>query len=144
MTSNIGSELIRAMTETGRSADIAQALQGELSRYFRPEFINRLDDIVVFDPLKKEDLGKIIDIQLKALQQRLKDKGLSLTLSAAAYDRLVEEGYDPVYGARPLKRVLQQKIQNPLAMKILQGVVSDGPIEVDLDAGEGVFVFRQP
>ncbi|MDR2737109.1 MAG: ATP-dependent chaperone ClpB [Gracilibacteraceae bacterium] len=120
MTSNIGADIIRELTQSQCTEAIPGALREELDRHFRPEFINRLDEIVIFDPLTKEDLRRIIDIQLTSLQKRLQGKGFKLNISDDVYTRLVDEGYDPVYGARPLKRVLQQRILNPVAMTLLQ------------------------
>jgi ATP-dependent Clp protease ATP-binding subunit ClpB len=135
LTSNIAGQEIREMNENHSSPElIRKTIEAELSRYFRPEFINRLDETIIFDPLKKEDLVRIVEIQLDLLRKRLKERGLSLTLSDKALHMLTEEGYDPVFGARPLKRMIQQRIQNPLAKHILQGEFPEGTrIHVDYD-----------
>lgn len=135
LTSNIAGQEIREMNENHSSRElIRKTIEAELSRYFRPEFINRLDETIIFDPLKKEDLVRIVEIQLDLLRKRLKERGLTLTLSDKALYMLTEEGYDPVFGARPLKRVIQQRIQNPLAKQILQGEFPEGTkILVDYD-----------
>jgi len=135
LTSNIAGQEIREMNENHSSRElIRKTIEAELSRYFRPEFINRLDETIIFDPLKKEDLVRIVEIQLDLLRKRLKERGLTLTLSDKALYMLTEEGYDPVFGARPLKRVIQQRIQNLLAKQILQGEFPEGTkILVDYD-----------
>ncbi|RJE48464.1 MULTISPECIES: ATP-dependent chaperone ClpB [unclassified Dehalobacter] len=135
LTSNIAGQEIREMNENHSSRELVRkTIEAELSRYFRPEFINRLDETIIFDPLKKEDLVRIVEIQLDLLRNRLKERGLTLTLSDKALHMLTEEGYDPVFGARPLKRVIQQRIQNPLAKQILQGEFPEGTrILVDYD-----------
>ncbi len=128
MTSNLGSELwLEGRTDVSRD-EINRILQ----RHFRPEFLNRIDDIIVFHPLKKEDLVKIVDIQLRRLAQLLEDKGLKLEVTAAAKEYLAEVGYDPDFGARPLKRAIQRELQDPLAIKILAGEFKEGDtIRVD-------------
>ncbi|MDR1961639.1 MAG: ATP-dependent chaperone ClpB [Gracilibacteraceae bacterium] len=133
LTSNLASALIKEMNERGAAqADVRRAARGELDRHFRPEFINRLDEILVFTPLSREHIGRIVEIQLSALKTRLAERGVSLELSGRALTALAEEGYDPVYGARPLKRVIQQRLQNPLALKILAGDFgSGGTVRVD-------------
>ncbi|MCM1564526.1 MAG: ATP-dependent chaperone ClpB [Dehalobacter sp.] len=135
LTSNIAGQEIREMNENHSSPElIRKTIEAELSRYFRPEFINRLDEIIIFDPLKKEDLVRIVEIQLDLLRNRLKERGLTLTLADKALHMLTEEGYDPIFGARPLKRVIQQRIQNLLAKQILQGEFPEGTkILVDYD-----------
>ncbi len=97
-----------------------------VSQHFRPEFINRVDDVVVFHPLGREHIRMIVDIQLGYLHERLADRDMKITLSDAARDKLAEAGFDPVYGARPLKRAIQQQVENPLAQEILQGRYSPG------------------
>jgi ATP-dependent Clp protease ATP-binding subunit ClpB len=93
---------------------------------FRPEFLNRVDEIIIFRPLSREQIGQIVEIQLGRLRKLLAERKLSLELTPLAREQLVEEGYDPVYGARPLKRVIQQRLQNPLALKLLQGEFKEG------------------
>ena len=102
--------------------------------HFRPEFLNRVDDIVVFHPLGKELIKAIAKIQLRSLRERLADKGYKLELSLAALGKIADAGFDPVYGARPLKRAIQTEIENPLAHKILSGdLASDAIIKIDVD-----------
>ena len=115
-------------------------LQGDPSQYFRPEFINRLDDIIEFKPLDRDDLDKIVDIQLDVLRKRLADRKITLVLTPAARERLSAEGYDPVFGARPLKRLIQRELGDRLAMAILDGSVADGST-VTFDAVDGEFVL---
>jgi len=133
LTSNIASYEIRELNEKKTSSEtIRQVVNNELNRYFRPEFLNRLDDIIIFKPLQKEEIKKIIEIQIKLLSTRLKDRGISLCLSEEAKNKLIEEGYDPVFGARPLKRVIERNIQNHLAKMILKGLITDGStVKVD-------------
>ena len=102
--------------------------------HFRPEFINRVDDLVVFHPLDKEQIRSIVDIQLAYLHDRLADREMKIVLSDSARDKLAEAGFDPVYGARPLKRAIQQQVENPLAQEILQGKFKAGDvIQVGVD-----------
>jgi ATP-dependent Clp protease ATP-binding subunit ClpB len=111
--------------------------QGELSEVFKPEFLNRIDEIVRFRPLSPDDLGQIVDIQLRGLQRRLAERRLSLSVTAAAKSWLAKRGYDPVYGARPLKRLIQRAVADPLALALLEGKYSDGDIvTVDVAPGE--------
>lgn len=121
MTSNLGSDIIQTLAGEANYESMKQAVMGAVGNHFRPEFINRVDEVVVFHPLAKEQLRGIAKIQLQILEGRLAERGLSLSLSDALLDKLLEEGYDPVYGARPLKRVLQQRVENPLAEGILAG-----------------------
>jgi ATP-dependent Clp protease ATP-binding subunit ClpB len=99
---------------------------GVVGQHFRPEFINRIDDVVVFHPLEAEHIRQIVDIQLEYLRRRLGEREIGLVLDAAARDRLAQAGFDPVYGARPLKRAIQQQLENPLAQRILRGDFSPG------------------
>ncbi len=144
LTSNIASPVIQELTLNGVAhEEIRSQVTAELRQYFRPEFLNRLDEIIVFHPLGEEHIGKILTIQLNLLRQRLAARKLTLDLTEASQAQLVKEGYDPVYGARPLKRVIQQRLQNPLAMKLLQGEFKDGQhLLVELSP-EGQFVFRE-
>ncbi|NPA93366.1 MAG: ATP-dependent chaperone ClpB [Chloroflexi bacterium] len=136
MTSNLGSELwLEGRTDVSRD-EINRILQ----RHFRPEFLNRIDDIIVFHPLKKEDLVKIVDIQLRRLAQLLEDKGLKLEVTDAAKEYLAEVGYDPDFGARPLKRAIQRELQDPLAIKILAGEFKEGDT-IRVDRGPDGLVF---
>jgi ATP-dependent Clp protease ATP-binding subunit ClpB len=108
--------------------------------YFRPEFVNRIDEIVVFDPLGREEIGQIVDIQLRALRRRLDERGLTIELTDEARSYLANKGYEPAFGARPLKRLIQREIQDPLAMKLLAGEIRDGDT-VTIDAGADGLVF---
>ena len=123
--------------------DVANAVQGALDalqRAVRPEFLNRIDEIVVFDPLGPESIGQIAELQFAHLQERLTEQGITATLTDAAKSALAERGYDPVYGARPLKRTIQRELQDPLALKILQGQFKDGEtVMVDVRDGELTF-----
>ena len=121
MTSNLGSEAIQTLTESGRYDAIKPTVLGVVAKHFRPEFLNRIDDVVVFHPLGREHMTAIAEIQLGALRARLKEQELGLELTSAAIQRLTEQGYDPVYGARPLKRAIQRSIENPLAAELLSG-----------------------
>ncbi|MBZ9751600.1 ATP-dependent chaperone ClpB [Deinococcus sp. HMF7604] len=135
LTSNIGSPLILEMQHQGEdSAAIRDAVMGELQGHFRPEFLNRVDDIIVFDALTAADLHKIVDIQMRGLIKRLAERRISLHLMPAAKDRLAEVGYDPAFGARPLRRAISREIETPLAREILQGNVPDSSsLTVDYD-----------
>ncbi|MEM1433325.1 MAG: ATP-dependent chaperone ClpB [Pseudomonadota bacterium] len=140
MTSNLGSEAIQAASGVGDYNSIKQTVMGVVTQHFRPEFINRIDDIVVFKPLERSEVAQIAELQVAQLGRRLEEQNLALIVSAAALEALVEEGYDPVYGARPLRRVIQRRIENPLARELLGGgFVSGSTIHVDLDNGEFVF-----
>jgi ATP-dependent Clp protease ATP-binding subunit ClpB len=144
MTSNIASPTIQELAQRGASQEIIRAsVMEELRAQLRPEFLNRIDEIIVFRPLSRDQIGKIIDIQLNRLRKLLADRKIALELSPAAREKLVAEGYDPVFGARPLKRVIQQRIQNPLALHLLQGEFRDGDtILVDV-ASDGSFTFER-
>ena len=140
MTSNLGSQVIQELAGEGNYQHMKNAVLEIVGQHFRPEFINRVDDIVVFHPLGREDLRRITGIQLGNLMERLRARDLRLQLSEAAMDKLAEAGFDPVYGARPLKRAVQQYLKNPLAQEILKGRFGPGDlIEVGV-AGED-FVF---
>jgi len=124
MTSNLGSREIQSAE--GNEAQAKEAVIQILRDYFKPEFLNRIDDIVVFKQLSRETISQIIDVQLERLRVMLKERGIEIVLDASAKDLLVKEGYDPTFGARPLKRAIQSLIQNPLAVKLLNGEVSSG------------------
>ena len=114
-----------------------------LRQHFRPEFLNRVDEIVIFEPLRREEIGRIVEIQLARLKKLLEDRRLTLELTPAAVAFLGEHGYDPVYGARPLKRAIQKYLQDPLAMKVLSGEYVAGDT-VQVDAGKGALRFSKP
>jgi ATP-dependent Clp protease ATP-binding subunit ClpB len=142
MTSNIGSTYILEHTGEDRAVIEAQVL-GALRQHFRPEFLNRVDDIIIFRPLGKEQIEHIIDLQLKRLEQLLADRKLSFELTPGAREVLATEGYDPAFGARPLKRAIQRLLQNPLALAVLEGRFAEGDhIVVDRDA-RGELTFRK-
>jgi ATP-dependent Clp protease ATP-binding subunit ClpB len=143
MTSNVGSPVIMELTAAGVSEDAVRLrVLEELRDEFRPEFLNRIDETIVFRPLSREQLTHIVDIQLGGLRKMLTQRRITLELSDTARRQLAEEGYDPVYGARPLKRTIQQRIQNPLAMALLQGEFHEGDTIV-VDAYEGGFSFMK-
>lgn len=146
MTSNIGSHLIQAMV--GESyEDVKDAVWGELKNHFRPEFLNRIDETVVFHALDAKHIESIAGIQLKALQARLQKMDLRLEVSPAALGELAKVGFDPVFGARPLKRAIQQRIENPLSKLLLEGKYppkSVIPVGVDPVRNPGVFEFAEP
>jgi ATP-dependent Clp protease ATP-binding subunit ClpB len=126
LTSNLGSEILAAQAE-GESPTLVQGqVMGIVRQHFRPEFLNRLDEIILFRRLQRADMASIVDIQLAHLLGLLADRKITLTLDRAAMEWLAAEGYDSVYGARPLKRVIQRSLQNPLAGMILDGSVKDG------------------
>ncbi len=140
MTSNIGSHYITEMTGKEDEIVIETEVLAALRKEFLPEFLNRVDETIVFHPLKQKDIRKIVDLQLAKLEKRLEDEGYKLVVTDAARQRLAEEGYDPVYGARPLKRVIQHRLQNELANAILAGEFEEGAtITVDVQHGEFTF-----
>ena len=134
MTSNLGSQMIQEMAGEENYDAMKLAVMDVVGQHFRPEFINRVDDVVVFHPLGREHIRRIVDIQLGYLHDRLAERDMRIHLSDAARDRLADAGFDPVYGARPLKRAIQQQVENPLAQEILQGKFKPGDvIEVGVD-----------
>ena len=145
MTSNLGSQYIaeRARRDTSELDEGTRRLvMDALREHFRPEFLNRIDEIIVFHPLGREHIKAIIGIQLRQLMTRLEDRKIRVELTDAARDRFVDEGYDPVYGARPLKRTLQRRLLDPLALRVLQGEVRDGD-RVVVDAGPDGLTFEK-
>jgi ATP-dependent Clp protease ATP-binding subunit ClpB len=142
MTSNVGSTAIFELAEKDPKKAREQAMAA-LRELFRPEFLNRIDDIVLFRPLGKDQIERIIELQMQHLVRLLAGKQLTLLLMPAAKTLLFREGYDPAYGARPMKRAIQKLIQDPLALKILDGEVEPGDqIIVDADAKAGEIVFK--
>ncbi|MEX2583754.1 MAG: ATP-dependent chaperone ClpB [Gemmatimonadota bacterium] len=148
MTSNLGSPMI--LEQSGRMrdpdvrAEVEAAVMNELRRTFRPEFLNRVDDIIVFRPLGTEDLAIIVELQLARLEKMLEERKLTLEVSEEAKLRIAEEGYDPAYGARPLKRAIQRLVQNPLAVQVLEGSFEEGDtIVVDAEPGAAGLTFRK-
>ena len=143
MTSNLGSEMVQELARANAHDDIGPAVMASVTEHFRPEFVNRIDEIVVFHPLDADQIRAITRIQLDALAERLTAQNLGLDVSDAAMRRLAEAGFDPVYGARPLKRAIQQRIENPLAQAVLAGEFSPGDtVGVDADAGTIKFTAR--
>lgn len=141
MTSNLGSREIQAAAENPLAdrdirSDVLQVLRG----HFKPEFLNRIDDIVVFSQLEREQIAAIIDVQLEKLRKNLDERGITIELDEKARELLVEKGYDPIYGARPLKRAIQTLVQNPLAVKLLNGEIASGQtVRVSAENGELTF-----
>jgi ATP-dependent Clp protease ATP-binding subunit ClpB len=140
MTSNLGSEYLVALGEAQDVDEVREQVMGVVRGTFRPEFLNRLDEIILFHRLKRAHMGAIVDIQLSRLKKLLADRKIEVVLTEAARGLLAEKGYDPAYGARPLKRVIQKSIQDPLAEEILAGRVKDGDsVEVGVAAGKFTF-----
>jgi ATP-dependent Clp protease ATP-binding subunit ClpB len=139
MTSNLGSQMIMEMGES-RRAEMQTQIDAILHAQFRPEFLNRIDEIIIFHSLGREHLARIIDIQVGLLIQRLAEQKYSISLTEAAKEYLIEVGYDPSFGARPLKRAIQRYVQDGLAMKILDGTFAEGDTIV-VDRGEAGLTF---
>ncbi len=141
MTSNLGSEELQRLAGAGAAPDqLRTAAQEALRAHFRPEFLNRVDEVVVFRPLERQDLGRIVDIQLDRMQKLLAEKRLELALTDTAKGLLVDQGYDPVYGARPLKRAIQRLLLNPLSLSLLGGEFQPGDT-IEATAADGKLVF---
>ena len=136
MTSNIASQQIQQLTEeSGADWEIEAHVKDALKQIFKPEFLNRIDEIIVFHMLTKDDLKKIVDIQLDYLARRLDERKIKLEFTDSARSQIMDEGYDPVFGARPLKRTIQQRLENPLASELLAGKFADGDtIKIGADA----------
>ena len=124
MTSNVGSQFIQTLTD--RRDEMEKQVMEALRAQFKPEFLNRIDETIIFLNLTLDQIGAIVDIQIGHLAQRLAQRKITLTLDPSARQLLADKGYDPVYGARPLKRAIQQFIENPLAKEILKGAIADG------------------
>jgi ATP-dependent Clp protease ATP-binding subunit ClpB len=145
MTSNLGSSYLQSENIRTAAAfdEASKQVMGALHGHFKPEFLNRVDDIIIFHPLGKEQLVKIVDLRLEDLRRLLADRKISLELTDAAKELLFTEGYDPNFGARPLKRAIQKLVQDPLAMKILDGEVLHGDhVVVDADKKAGKMTFK--
>jgi ATP-dependent Clp protease ATP-binding subunit ClpB len=145
MTSNLGSQFIAeaAKTETGEIPEgVRRQVTEALRQHFRPEFLNRVDEIIFFHGLSQEHIKQIIDIQLRGLVRRLEERKIRVELTEAAKDFLVREGYDPIYGARPLKRAIQRRLLDPLALRVLEGDFHEGD-RVVADAGAEGLEFRK-
>ena len=134
MTSNVGADMLRVKSSMGFISekgdatydDMKNRLLEEVKKVFKPEFLNRIDDIIVFRSLSREDLYEIVDIEIKEVADRLKDREIQLELSKDATELLIEKGYDPVFGARPLKRTIQRLLEDPLAEEIIGGRYKEG------------------
>ncbi len=141
MTSNLGSQMIQKMAGDDNYEAMKESVMEVVAQHFRPEFINRVDDVVVFHPLSRADIRKIVDIQLEYLHDRLAERDMTILISDAARDRLADAGFDPVYGARPLKRAIQQQVENPLAQDILRGKFKPGDT-IEVAVGEDHLEFQ--
>jgi ATP-dependent Clp protease ATP-binding subunit ClpB len=143
MTSNIGSQLIQEIAQEGGTEDeIREAVMQSLGTRFLPEFLNRIDEILIFHPLDESQIHKIVGLQVERLKKQLQEKGVELVVTPATIDAVAKEGYDPVYGARPLKRVIQQRIQNPLAVEILKKELPEGS-RLKIDYANDEFTFER-
>ena len=140
LTSNLGAQALSQLPEGSDSADAKRDVMDAVRAHFRPEFLNRLDETVIFDRLARQDMGGIVDIQLARLAKRLAARKITLTLDDAARAWLADEGYDPVFGARPLKRVIQRALQDPLAEMLLAGDVADGETLAVSAGAEGLLI----
>ena len=143
MTSNVGSQLIQELAETGgTSEEMHQAVAEALTARFLPEFLNRIDETIVFEPLDRSELRHIVDLQVVSLEKMLARQGLQLVVTDEARQEIANRGYDPVYGARPLKRIVQQQLQNPLATELLRGEFPEGAT-VEIGFGGQTFTFSR-
>jgi ATP-dependent Clp protease ATP-binding subunit ClpB len=141
MTSNLGAEYLVAQPDGEDTEKVRDLVMAEVRSHFRPEFLNRIDEIILFHRLKRDQMGRIVDIQIEHLKKLLDDRKISIVLEPKARDWLAEKGYDPAYGARPLKRVIQKSVQDPLAELILSGKIKDGE-KVVISAGKQGLVFN--
>jgi ATP-dependent Clp protease ATP-binding subunit ClpB len=138
MTSNLGSQFITSLV--GNEDEMRAKVMEVLQASFRPELLNRIDEIVVFKPLSRKQLAEVVDIQLQSVARRLQERQIDLKLTESARELLANKGYDPVYGARPLKRVIQKDVLDPLSIKVIKGEVQDGEtVTVDNDGGKLTF-----
>jgi ATP-dependent Clp protease ATP-binding subunit ClpB len=143
MTSNIGSQYIRDLS--GDDAEMRRRVTEALQAHFRPEFLNRVDEIIIFNSLGIEEIKKIVDLQIDRLRERLKERKLDVVLTDRAKEVLARDGFDPTYGARPLRRAIEKRIQNPLALKLLEGEFAEGDtVEIDVDAKTRELKFGKP
>ncbi|MFN9720641.1 MAG: AAA family ATPase, partial [Planctomycetota bacterium] len=142
MTSNIGSAAIQELSGQADEKEIHHRVMDALRSHFLPEFLNRVDEVIVFHPLGREEIREIVDLQLNKLNLQLEKNGYKLEVSDAAKDLLAADGYDPAYGARPLKRVIQQRLQNALANELLAGSFLQGDT-IMIDAARDGFVFTK-
>jgi ATP-dependent Clp protease ATP-binding subunit ClpB len=140
MTSNIGSHYFQ--DEANSKADIARGINEEIRKHFRPEFINRLDEIIIFNKLTQADIEKIVELQLVSLEKKLKEHGITLVVDKKAKAKIAKEGYDPDFGARPLRRLIQRDLQDVLALKLLKGEYKEGDkVQVSVDEKTGKLRF---
>jgi len=150
MTSNVGTAQIRHQGplgfqrngSAGEREQLRKAVYDELRRTFRPEFLNRVDEIIIFESLNQEQIRQIVTLLINDLRKRIREQGVDLELTEAARDWLAKEGFDPEYGARPLRRAIQRQVENPLSRKLLQGGFSAGDTVI-IDVGEGGLTFRK-
>jgi len=140
LTSNLGSQALSQLPEGSDAADAKRDVMDAVRSHFRPEFLNRLDEIVVFDRLTRDQMDGIVDIQMARLLKRLASRKITLELDDAARKWLADEGYDPVYGARPLKRVIQKALQDPLAESLLAGDILDGATVPVTGGADGLII----
>jgi ATP-dependent Clp protease ATP-binding subunit ClpB len=137
MTSNLGSQAIAELAPTGDEARMRQEVMNVVKSAFLPEFLNRIDETIIFHPLGRRELIQIVDIQIRRLRTQLAEAQLSIRITEEAKLRIAEEGFDPAYGARPLKRVIQQRLANPLASALLEATINAGDtVEIDWDGHE--------
>jgi ATP-dependent Clp protease ATP-binding subunit ClpB len=141
LTSNLGAEYLVAQPEGQDSEQVRDLVMAEVRSRFRPEFLNRIDEIILFHRLKREHMGRIVDIQLVRLSKLLEDRKITIVLNPKAREWLAEKGYEPAYGARPLKRVIQKSVQDPLAELLLSGKIKDGD-RVVISAGKQGLSFN--
>jgi ATP-dependent Clp protease ATP-binding subunit ClpB len=141
MTSNLGAEFLVNQPEGEDTDKVRDQVMAVVRSAFRPEFLNRVDEIILFHRLKKEEMGRIVDIQMGRLAKLLEDRKIVVSLEPSAREWLSDKGWDPAYGARPLKRVIQKSVQDPLAEMILAGTVKDGET-VDISAGPQGLTFN--
>jgi ATP-dependent Clp protease ATP-binding subunit ClpB len=141
MTSNLGSEFLVNQPEGEDTSAVREQVMAMVRAHFRPEFLNRIDEIILFHRLQKSEMGRIVEIQFGRLQKLLEERKITLTLDAAARDWLAAKGWDPAYGARPLKRVIQRSLQDPLAEMLLAGEIRDGD-KVAISAKGNVLTFN--
>ncbi|MEX0843539.1 MAG: AAA family ATPase, partial [Gemmatimonadota bacterium] len=148
MTSNIGSQFILEQAESGEWDHVEERVRREMHQHFRPEFLNRIDDIIIYRPLSREDLRRIVDLQLTRVHRLAADLGVQLEVEDEVKTILASEGYDPAFGARPLKRVVQQRIQDPLALRLLELDVEEGTVirvlRPPVEGGEVEFAITEP
>jgi ATP-dependent Clp protease ATP-binding subunit ClpB len=137
LTSNLGTEFLVGEESAQARAQVMQAVRG----HFRPEFLNRLDEIILFHRLTRANMTKIVDIQIARLTKLLADRKIEITLDTKAHEWLANAGYDPVYGARPLKRVIQRRLQDPLAQLLLEGKIADGA-KIAVSAGKNGLIIN--